>query len=406
MPVISAGSIILGSRRTAATLIDQLPPRGSPLLTEREMGETFVPSDDEPGLDATSEDAALATQIIHCGESESASAFPIFQANTVDGTYIRMRNPTTEALEEKMRQLEGGALSLATASGMAAVSQTLLAILRAGSRIIVHQSIFIGVQTLLSDFIARLGIEVVQIDLNSADALAEATQRPADAIYFETLSNPKLEVVNPSFAVAAARKCGARVIVDNTILTPVICRPLQHGADVVIHSATKYLAGHGDVLAGIATFRDVELAKQVHKSRRILGGVLSPLSAYLVMRGMKTLPLRVAKHCENAQRVAAFLETQPLVQRVHYPGLPSSPYHAAAKSFLDRFGGLVSFDPRDDFDWDGFRNGLGLCRTSMSFGDPATRMQKEGPIRISVGLEDADDILADLECAFSRCAKR
>ena len=285
-------------------------------------------------------------------------------------------------------------------SGMAAVSHTLLGLLEAGNRIVVHQSLFVGVRTLLDDFVAKLGIEVVRVDLNNSDDLSQALAKPTRLVYFESVSNPDLEIVDAPRVIAAAREAGVIVVVDNTILTPYLFRPLEHGADVVIHSATKYLSGHGDVLAGMATFKDEALGQQVHKSRRILGGLLNPLGAFLVMRGMKTLPLRMSRHCENAQQVAEFLQVHSRVKRVLYPGLPSTPGHARAKSFLRAFGGIVSFEPRDDFDWERVSKRFRLCRPGMSFGDPATRVQREGPIRLSVGLEDAADIIGDLEQAF------
>jgi cystathionine beta-lyase len=177
-------------------------------------------------------------------------------------------------------------------------------------------------------------------------------------------------------------------------------KPLACGADIVLHSATKYLAGHGDVLAGMATFADEALGKQVHKSRRILGGCLTPLAAFLVMRGMKTLPLRMARHCQNAQQVAEYLDRHPRIKTVHYPGLPSTPGHARAKSFLKGFGGIVSFETHQPLDWPSFSKKLKVCRPGMSFGDAATRVQREGPIRLSVGLEDPADIIRDLARAF------
>jgi methionine-gamma-lyase len=350
----------------------------------------------------TSEDEAdFSTQIIHNGESPHASAFPIYQANTVEGIYVRMRNPTVEALEEKMRSLEGGTMTVAMGSGMAAISHTLLGLVKAGDRIVAHQSIFIGVQTLLKDFVAKLGIEVVQVDLNSAEELARALEKPTRLIYFETISNPGLEVVDAPVVIAAARRAGVMVAIDNTMLTPFLFKPLEHGADVVLHSATKYLSGHGDVLAGMATFKDQAVGQQIHKSRRILGGLLSPLAAFLVMRGMKTLPLRMKQHCQNAQRVAEFLEQHPRVKRVHYPGLPSTPDHARATSFLKGFGGMVSFETRETLEWEQFARRLKVCRPGMSFGDAATRVQREGPIRLAVGLEDAADIIRDLEQALA-----
>jgi methionine-gamma-lyase len=347
------------------------------------------------------EDADFSTRIIHNGESPHASAFPIYQSNTVEGLYIRMRNPTVEALEEKMRSLEGGAATIAMGSGMAAISHTLLGLLEAGCRAVVHRSVFIGVQTLLRDYLSKLGIEVVLVDLNAPQELAGALEKPTRLIYFETISNPGLEVIDAPAVIRAARQAGVRVVVDNTTLTPYLFRPLESGADVVIHSATKYLSGHGDVLAGMATFRDEALGREIHKSRRILGGFLSPSSAFLVMRGMKTLPLRMARHCQNALEVARYLERHPRVKSVRYPGLPSSPDHARAKSFLGGFGGIVSFETHDPLEWEPFSRRLRLCRPGMSFGDAATRVQREGRIRLSVGLEAAPDIIHDLDQALS-----
>ena len=350
---------------------------------------------------AAPDDADFSTQIIHNGESPHASSFPIYQSNTVEGLYIRMRNPTVEALEEKMRSLEGGAATVAMASGMAAISHTLLGLLEAGNRIVAHQSVFVGVRTLLNDYVSKLGIDVVQVDLNSSEELARALEKPTRLVYFETISNPGLEVVDAPTVIRTARQSGALVVVDNTMLTPYLYRPLDSGADVVIHSATKYLSGHGDVLAGLATFKDESVGRQIHKSRRILGGLLSPMSSFLVMRGMKTLPLRMTQHCQNAQKVARFLEQHPRVKKVAYPGLPSTPDHERAKSFLKGFGGIVSFQTHEPGEWETFAKRLRLCRVGMSFGDAASRAQQEGPIRLSVGLEDASDIIRDLEQALA-----
>jgi cystathionine beta-lyase/cystathionine gamma-synthase len=201
--------------------------------------------------------------------------------------------------------------------------------------------------------------------------------------------------------IATARDAGVIVVVDNTIATPFLLKPMALGADVVVHSATKYLSGHGDVLAGLATFRDKSTGEQIHKARRILGGHLSPLSAFLVMRGMKTLPLRMQRHCDNAQKVAEYLEQHPRVKKVHYPGLTSSPGRQRATAFLKGFGGLVSFYLCDELDWVRFSGRLTVCRPGMSFGDAATRVQQEGPIRLSVGLEAAADIIRDLERALA-----
>lgn len=356
----------------------------------------FVQEDDADAFGST-------TRLVHYGESRVASAMPVYQSNTVDGLYVRMRNPTVEALEEKMRSLEGGGLTLALSSGMAAISHTLLGLLAAGDRMVVHRALFIGVQSLLDELVANLGIVVVAVDLNDRTRLARALETKTKLVYFETLTNPALELLDAPAIIAAARGAGALAVVDNTILTPWLFRPLEHGADVVVHSATKYLSGHGDVLAGFATFRDATLGQQVHKARRLLGGLLSPMAAFLVLRGMKTLGLRIERHCANALAIAEHLQGHPQVKSVAYPGLPSSRDHARARALLEGFGGVVSFEPADDFDWQRFAEELRLCRPWMSFGDVGTRVQREGPVRLSVGLEDVADLIADLERAFAAC---
>ena len=201
------------------------------LLPRNFMSDREAKPDDLYEFVTSEEDADFSTQIIHNGESPHASAFPIYQANTVEGTYVRMRNPTVEALEEKMRSLEGGAATVAMGSGMAAVSHTLLGLLAAGDRIVVHQSLFIGVRTLLNDYVAKLGIDVARVDLNSPDELARALEKPTRLVYFETVSNPDLAVVDAPKVMSTASQSGATVVVDNTLLTPYLFKPLAHGAD-------------------------------------------------------------------------------------------------------------------------------------------------------------------------------
>ncbi|HVR09553.1 MAG TPA: PLP-dependent transferase [Thermoanaerobaculia bacterium] len=350
-------------------------------------------------------DAGEATRAVHAGESSRSPSFPIFQAASVDGRYIRASNPTVEALEEKIRLLEGGggeAMTIATASGMAAVSQTLLGLLRAGDRMIVHDRVFVGVQTLLDDFVSELGIEVARVDLTRPEELAAALSRPARLVYFETVVNPTLEVLPAPEIIAAAHAHGAWAIVDNTALTPCLFRPLEHGADAVVHSATKYLSGHGDALGGAVTCASRALGEKVHKARRILGGHLSPHSAFLIMRGLKTLPMRIDRHCRNAGEVAEFLARHPAVRQVWYPGLPATAENQVASAFLSRFGGLISFEPQEPFSWDRFTGGLRLCRPWMSFGDPGSLVQyHQRRVRLSVGIEDAGDIERDLGQALA-----
>jgi methionine-gamma-lyase len=355
-------------------------------------------SSEEPDMEA------LTTRLIHGGEPADASAVAIHPANAYADHYSRHTNPTVEALEAKVRELEGGAFTVATATGMAAVSQTLLGLLRQGDRLVVHRRIFIGVRTLLEDFLPHYGIEVVAVDLNDPGLLARALEAPATAaVYFETLSNPHIEVVDAPAVLAAVRRAGVLSLVDNTLLTPCLFRPLEHGADVVIHSASKYIGGHGDALGGVVTLRDPAQGEQVLKARRILGGMLSPHNAYLLQRGLKTLPMRMERHCASALRVAAFLDEHPRVRKVNHPSLASSPDHARAASFLKRFGGLMSLELADREEQARFLGALRLCKVRFSFGEPGTTLLAQDwteVTRLSVGLESPEEIVADLAQAL------
>lgn len=346
---------------------------------------------------------AQMTRLVHAGESPDASAFPVYHANAVGEHYTRHTNPTLEALEAKFRALEGGAVTVATATGMAAVSQTLLALLTPGDRLVVHEHIFVGVRTLLADYFVGLGIRVDAVDLRHPERLAEALEKPAAAVYFETLSNPHLDVIEAPEAIRVARRAGVPVLVDNTLLTPCLFRPLEHGADVVIHSASKYIGGHGDALGGLVTTREAELGARIRKARRLFGGLLSPAVAALLARGLKTLPLRLERQCASAQKVAEFLASHPKVSEVRYPGLPSSPEHRRAASYLRAFGALMSFRLAGGAETERFKRGLSLGKVRYSFGDPATILLTQDwtdLIRLSVGLEDPDDIVADLAAAL------
>jgi len=355
------------------------------------------------------EGRGFASRAIHAGEADFASATPIYQAATVRGAYLRTHpNPTIVALEEKVCELEGGARTVAAASGMAAVSQTWLALLRAGDRLVAHNTVYAGVQILLEQYLPRYGIEVEQVDMTDLDQLRRALEKPAKIVHFEPLANANLDVIDAPAAIEIAHQAGAAAVIDNTFLSPYLFRPLEHGADVVIHSATKYLCGHGDALAGVVTASTEQLGETIHSARSYFGGILGPQSAFLVMRGIKTLPIRMEKHCANAQRVAEFLDAHPKIARVFYSGLASSPGHGAASSYLTRFGGMVSFAPTPDWHWndaDAAKH-LRLCKPWVSLGDVSTLVIDAedlcpGCVRLSVGLEDADDIIADLDQAIA-----
>ncbi len=349
------------------------------------------------------ESDALMTNVIHTGEDSSASAVPIYVASSIGDTYGRHTNPTVEALEAKLRELEGGAVTVATASGMAAVSQTLLSLLTTGDRLVVHTNVFVGVRALLADFFPGLGIRVDKVDMRDLDQLLQALEEPAAAVYFETISNPHINVIDAPRAIEIAKRASVPVIVDNTLLSPHLFRPLEHGADAVIQSASKYIGGHGDAIGGLVTTRDAELGERIRKVRRLFGGVLSPNSAYLLLRGLKTLPLRMERHCANAARVAELLAGHPRVREVSYPGLPSSPDGERARSFLRAFGGLMSFRLGSAEETGRFKQALRLGKVRFSFGEPGTILLTQDwtdVIRLSVGLENPEDILADLQQAL------
>jgi len=358
-------------------------------------------------------DGGLATRAIHGGEHPGAPAVPIYPANAVGEVwaYSRYSNPTVKAFEANFRELEGGAGTVATASGMAAVSQTLLGLLRSGDRLVVHRSLFVGVRTLLQDFLPHYGIDVVAVDMRQPELLAEALEVPTKIVFFEPVTHPEVEVIDAPACLELVGRAGALAVVDNTFLTPCLFRPLMHGADVVVHSVSKYAGGHGDAIGGVVTARSEEVARRIRKARRILGGTLSPISAYFLSRGLKTLPLRMERHCANALRVATFLEGHPKIAEVLYPGLPSFPGHRTAASYLRAFGGVVCFRfaggvDKDGVDKEKFGAALRLCKVRFSFGETETvvLLQDEVPlVRISVGLEDPEDVIADLARALEAC---
>lgn len=342
------------------------------------------------------------TRSIHAGEAENASATPIYQSTTVDGAYLRGSNPTFTAFEEKMCALEGGGRSIATACGMASVTQAVMTLIRAGSRIVCHQTGYVWTGHFMSEALPRLGFDTELIDMRDPKQLDAALAKPTDVVYFEPLSNPTLDIIDAPEVIRKAHQAGAKVVIDNTFLSPYLFRPMDHGADVVLHSATKYLCGHGDALAGIITTRDPDLGDQILRSRNTYGGILSPMNAFLLLRGIKTLSIRMDRHNLNARAVADFLESHPRVKRTYYPGLPSTPGHEIARSQWKGNGGMVSFEIAEG-SVTGFLDRVRLCKPWVSLGDVGSLVTGDPAgqrIRMSVGLEDTDDIIRDLEQAL------
>lgn len=343
------------------------------------------------------------TDAIHAGEAEHASSTPISLGATSDAVYYRTGNPTLAAFEAKAAALDNGTHGVSAACGMAAVSQTLLTLLSAGSRLVCHHTVYHWSRELLHRELPRFGVEVVPVDMRESAELAAALETRTDVVYFEPLSNPTLDIVDAPAVIAAAHAAGARAVVDATWLSPYLFRPLEHGADAVIHSATKFLCGHGDALAGVVVTRDPALAEDLVRVRNTLGGILGPMNAYLLMRGMKTLPIRMRQHCANAQAIAEYLERHPKVTQVWYPGLAGTRGHGIARAQWSGFGGMLGFALESRAARDAFLDRVELCKPWVSLGDAASLVhdaRSENRIRMSVGLEDCADIERDLEQAI------
>ncbi|MEI6512064.1 MAG: aminotransferase class I/II-fold pyridoxal phosphate-dependent enzyme [bacterium] len=353
----------------------------------------------------------FGTIAIHAGEPSDMSGIPIYQVATYHGEYTREDNPTIAGLEQKIAALEGGEKAMAAASGMAAISHTLLALLQAGDRLICHYDVYISCFNLFKESMPRVGIEIVPIDMRDLNQLKEALLEETQVVYVETISNPTLDISDIKAIAEIAHEADAKVVVDNTFLTPYLLRPFELGADVVIHSATKFLSGHGDSVGGLV-ISDEETITAIKKVRSNYGGIISPFNAFLIMRGMKTLPLRIAQHCANALAVSEFLSQHPKVTSVRYGALKSDPDHDIAAHELPKgCGGMVGFILNGAaVGAKAFVSNLKICKNWVSLGDVQTlviwhdeepeRRVPEGYLRLSVGLEDIEDIIEDLTQAL------
>jgi methionine-gamma-lyase len=367
----------------------------------------------------------------------AAQGAEIFAGERPGYIYTRLGNPTVLALEAKLNALEGKEVkllhpdvrvsSLAFSSGMAAVSSTLLALCHAGDTVIMGDVLYGATEHLAQNVLARLGVTTVEVDTSDLAAVERALQAHpgAKAFLFETPTNPMLGI---SDIAAIAERCHAqspamKVIVDNTFATPYLQRPLELGADVVLHSTTKYLCGHGVVVGGIMTTTSDEVKQQAYMIIKDIGGSPSPFDTWLVNLGTKTLPLRMDRHCDNAMALARFLEQHPKVERVYYPGLESHPGHALAQRQMRRFGGVVSFDIAGGLEaGQRLMDRIKVFTLAVSLGcvdslieHPASmthacvpREKRErggindGLVRISAGIEDVEDLLQALEDGLAK----
>ncbi|MED4751549.1 aminotransferase class I/II-fold pyridoxal phosphate-dependent enzyme [Brevibacillus choshinensis] len=354
----------------------------------------------------------------------NADAAAACVAGEREGTYYgRYGNPTIATLETKIASLENGEAALGVSSGMAAISGALLAYLKLGDHVVCTRDVYGGSHKFLTSLAPRYGISADFVDCTDLDAVERAFLPQTKVLYIETPSNPCLTVLDIPALSRLAHARGITVIVDNTFMTPYLQRPLELGADVVVHSATKYLNGHGDVIAGFIVGKQEAIQFMRKHIMGDLGQNLNAWDAFLILRGLKTLGLRVRQHCHNAEAVALFLDEHPAIEKVYYPGLPSHPQHELAKRQMAGMGGIVSFEVKGGYEAaKSFINALRLAMISFSLGDPETLVQHpasmthfsipaeervkfnitDGLIRLSTGLEDAKDIIGDLEQALSQ----
>ena len=371
----------------------------------------------------------IETRAIHDGQDPDAVygavSVPIFQNSTFAQDdvadpkvwdYGRGGNPTREAFQIALASLEEGERCFAFGSGMAAET-TLLLTLRPGDHVLLADDVYGGTYRLLSKVLGPWQLSMSTCDLGDADTVANALRPETRFVWMETPSNPLLKVVDIQAVAALAHAAGARVVVDNTFASPVLQRPLTLGADVVVHSVTKYLGGHSDLIGGAVVTSDDDLIEELAFLTNAVGAVPGPMDSFLALRGLKTLGVRMRRHCDNAMAIAAFLDGHPNVNQVYYPGLPSNPGHGIAEAQMDGFGGMVSFLAHAHEDGARIARATRLFVLAESLGGVESLIELPGPmthasvagsslevppelVRLSVGLEHVDDLVADLDQAL------
>lgn len=384
-------------------------------------------------------------------------AASLFNLQTFGNVYSRLSNPTVAVLEERVAALEGGRAGVASASGMAAETMALMTILQAGDHVVAAGALYGGSVTMLAVSLAKFGIETTFVDATKPEAFAAAMRPNTRAVYAESLGNPSMVVLDIAAVAEVAHAHGVPLIIDNTVPSPLLCNPLALGADIVVHSATKYLAGHGTTLGGVVveggkfpwdngkfpgmtepskgyhgvkfyeTFGDFGFTMRCRmESLRVFGAALSPMSAWQILQGVETLPLRMQKHCDNALGVAQFLQADPRVAWVNYPGLPDHPQHALMQRQMRGASGLLSFGVKgglvqgvsfiESAQFMSHLVNIGDTRTLISHPASTTHRQLDDAqqlaagvppdmVRISVGLENLDDILWDIDQALDKASR-
>jgi methionine-gamma-lyase len=385
----------------------------------------------------------FATLAVHAGEAPcpvtGALDTPIYQSTTFVSAdsnemaavydekrfgymYTRYGNPTIHALEEKMATLEAGEAALAAATGMAAISTAILGYVKTGDHVVAGRSLYGAAYNFLNKKLPRMGASATFVPSTRAEEFEKAIQPNTRLIYFETPSNPIMEIFDIAKLAALGRSRGIPTMIDNTFASPALQQPITNGVTVVVHSATKYLCGHGDAMGGIIIGPKAYISELLHEVFRDFGGVISPFNAWLILRGIHTLHLRMPAHCANAQKIADFLASHPKVEHVNYPGLPKHPGHDVAKKQMKAFGAMISFEAKGGYEGGKkVMDGVKIFARAASLGDTRSlivhsastshravpRDQRiaigvtDGLVRLSVGVESADDLIADLDQALA-----
>ncbi len=376
----------------------------------------------------------FSTKAIHAGQepdpATGAVSVPIYQTSTYaqEGLgkhkgfeYARTQNPTRMALEQNLAALEGGRACFAFASGMAATN-AVMTLLKSGDHVIVSDNTYGGTFRLFDKVLRNFGLEFSYVDAREPSNVEEAARAETRMVFIETPTNPVMSLVDIRAASEITRRRGIRLVVDNTFMSPYFQRPLELGADIVVHSTTKYLNGHSDGVGGAAILNDEEDIARMAFIQNAAGAILSPMDSWLVMRGTKTLAVRMRQHDENGRIVAQFLAEHPKIQKVYYPGLKSHPQHELAARQMSGFGGMISFETGSLENAKRVLESVKVCTLGESLGGvetlishPATMTHAsvpeaernrlgitDGLVRVSVGIEDVEDILADLDQALNK----
>ncbi len=381
---------------------------------------------------AKKDETRFSTKAVHAGQQadpvSGAVMTPVYLTSTYAQQaigknkgyeYSRVSNPTRDALERNIAALENGAHGMAFGSGMAAID-AIFRILKPGDHVVVSHNVYGGTFRIGKLVLEEYGLQFDFVDTTKLDVVRAAIRRNTKMLFIETPTNPTMEITDLSAVAAIGKKKKLITVTDNTFATPYLQRPLDHGIDIVVHSLTKYLNGHSDMLGGMVITSHAGHAQRLRFLQKATGGILSPFDAWLCLRGTKTLPVRMERHGESASYIAKWLTTQKKIKHVYYPGLPSHPQYRLAKRQMKNFGGMISFDLGSLAGANAFVSRLKLCALAESLGGvetlithpasmthasipPAQRKKigvTDGLVRISVGLEDVDDLIDDLTQAL------